>query len=104
MDQFVIDDLQYVFRSDGLANSHPIFVPVNHPDEINEIFDRISYSKVSFRTSQRYLLKFKTFPLKLSKSARMLNMSSAKILILNLALFVKLLYEDCITDCKIIMS
>ena len=39
-------DLQDVFNVDGLANSHPIYVPVNHPDEINEIFDRISYAKV----------------------------------------------------------
>ncbi|KAI8500624.1 hypothetical protein Bbelb_214420 [Branchiostoma belcheri] len=44
-DQFVIDDLQSVFQPDGLGNSHPIYVPVNHPDEINEIFDAISYAK-----------------------------------------------------------
>ena len=34
------------FTLDGLANSHPIKVPVFHPDEINEIFDSISYNKV----------------------------------------------------------
>jgi aminopeptidase N len=28
-------------------NSHPISVPVNVPDEINEIFDTISYQKGS---------------------------------------------------------
>mgnify|MGYP001221168168 FL=1 len=30
---------------DALATSHPISVKVKHPDEINEIFDRISYGK-----------------------------------------------------------
>jgi len=28
-------------------SSHPISIPVNNPDEINEIFDTISYSKGS---------------------------------------------------------
>ena len=46
MDQFITADVQDVFRFDGLGSSHPIYVPVNHPDEINEIFDRISYAKV----------------------------------------------------------
>ncbi|CAH1789477.1 unnamed protein product [Owenia fusiformis] len=44
-EQFVTEDLEDVFRPDGLATSHPIYVPVNHPDEINSIFDRISYGK-----------------------------------------------------------
>lgn len=39
------------FSLDGLANSHPIKVPVNHPDEINEIFDSISYNKVTYNIS-----------------------------------------------------
>lgn len=30
---------------DALESSHPISVPVNHPNEISEIFDRISYEK-----------------------------------------------------------
>lgn len=30
---------------DALKNSHPVQVPVKHPDEINEIFDLISYAK-----------------------------------------------------------
>ena len=33
--------------ADSLLTSHPISVPVNHPDEINEIFDTISYLKGS---------------------------------------------------------
>ena len=28
-----------------MESSHPIEVPVSHPDEINEIFDGISYAK-----------------------------------------------------------
>jgi len=45
-EQFVVEDLQDVFNFDGLISSHPVYVPVAHPDEINEIFDRISYAKV----------------------------------------------------------
>jgi len=45
-EQFVVEDLQSVFDIDGLISSHPVYVPVSHPDEINEIFDRISYAKV----------------------------------------------------------
>ena len=30
---------------DALDNSHAIEVPVGHPDEVDEIFDLISYSK-----------------------------------------------------------
>ena len=44
-DQFVLDT-QDVFNFDGLISSHPLYVPVNHPDEIGEIFDKISYTKV----------------------------------------------------------
>ncbi|KAG8193545.1 hypothetical protein JTE90_003754, partial [Oedothorax gibbosus] len=43
--QFVLDDLHDVLDLDSLRTSHPISVPVGHPDEINEIFDRISYGK-----------------------------------------------------------
>lgn len=48
LDQFVVNDMVSAFTLDGLKNSHPIKVPVNHPDEINEIFDSISYNKVCF--------------------------------------------------------
>ena len=34
----------YYFQ-DSIESSHPVSVPVNHPDEINEIFDDISYKK-----------------------------------------------------------
>lgn len=32
-------------RIDGLKSTHPIEMPVNHPDEIDELFDAISYNK-----------------------------------------------------------
>jgi aminopeptidase N len=45
LEQFVIYDLQNVFALDALESSHQISIEVGHPDEINEIFDRISYGK-----------------------------------------------------------
>lgn len=46
IDQFVVNEVHTVFALDALANSHPISVKeVENPDEINEIFDRISYAK-----------------------------------------------------------
>ena len=60
LDQFVVMELQVqnrlfftslikyfqnVFGIDALESSHPISIPVKHPDEINEIFDKISYQK-----------------------------------------------------------
>ena len=56
LDQFVVIDMMLAFTLDGLANSHPIRVPVNHPDEINEIFDYISYNKVSWLLFESSLL------------------------------------------------
>ena len=52
MDQFVVVDVQSTMKSDSLATSHPIYVPVQHPDEVNEIFDSISYGKVRIFYSQ----------------------------------------------------
>ncbi|GFT12414.1 aminopeptidase N [Nephila pilipes] len=43
--QFVLDEVHDVMDLDCLKTSHPISLPVRHPDEINEIFDRISYGK-----------------------------------------------------------
>ncbi|KAF7084371.1 hypothetical protein CFC21_088013 [Triticum aestivum] len=45
------------FRLDALAGSHPIEVDVNHVDEIDEIFDAISYRKGAavIRMLQSYL-------------------------------------------------
>ncbi|ODQ51782.1 hypothetical protein SAICODRAFT_59464 [Saitoella complicata NRRL Y-17804] len=44
---YVTDNLQSALRLDGLRSSHPIEVPVKRADEINQIFDAISYSKGS---------------------------------------------------------
>lgn len=40
-----MEELQNVLNLDALISSHPISVQVSDPDEINEIFDGISYSK-----------------------------------------------------------
>ncbi|XP_044260023.1 aminopeptidase N [Tribolium madens] len=45
LDQFVINELHGAFVLDALKTSHQISIKVNNPDEINDIFDRISYSK-----------------------------------------------------------
>ncbi len=45
--QFMIADYNVALKLDGLTTSHPIEIKVNHPNEINEIFDKISYSKGS---------------------------------------------------------
>ncbi|RAK82529.1 M1 family metallopeptidase [Aspergillus fijiensis CBS 313.89] len=44
---YVIDNLQSALSLDSLRSSHPIEVPVKRADEINQIFDAISYSKGS---------------------------------------------------------
>ena len=43
--KFDILGLHNVFTLDSLGTSHPISIPVNHPDEISDIFDLISYVK-----------------------------------------------------------
>ncbi|MEX0934166.1 MAG: M1 family metallopeptidase, partial [Candidatus Saccharimonadales bacterium] len=44
-EDFVVEDVLRALSLDGLSNSHPIEVEVKDPDEIDEIFDAISYSK-----------------------------------------------------------
>ncbi|KAK3941581.1 peptidase family M1-domain-containing protein [Diplogelasinospora grovesii] len=44
---YVTDNLQRALSLDSLRSSHPIEVPVKRADEINQIFDAISYSKGS---------------------------------------------------------
>ncbi|QLG70515.1 hypothetical protein HG535_0A04550 [Zygotorulaspora mrakii] len=44
-EQYVTDTLQHALALDSLRSSHPIEVPVKRADEINQIFDAISYSK-----------------------------------------------------------
>ncbi|MDQ3123560.1 MAG: M1 family metallopeptidase [bacterium] len=43
--QFIASEQQSAFKLDALENTHPIEVPINHPDEIRSIFDAISYNK-----------------------------------------------------------
>lgn len=45
MDQFVLHEVQSVLTLDALSTSHRIWIEVQNPEEINEIFDRISYGK-----------------------------------------------------------
>lgn len=44
---YVTDNLQSALSLDSLRSSHPIEVPVKRADQVNEIFDAISYSKGS---------------------------------------------------------
>jgi len=46
-DLYISDRYAVALRLDSLSNSHPIEVKVNHPDEISEIFDMVSYAKGS---------------------------------------------------------
>lgn len=69
--QFIVDEQQQAMKLDALVNTHPIEVPINHPDEIRTIFDAISYEKGAsvihmlhdylgphdFREGMRYYLK-----------------------------------------------
>jgi puromycin-sensitive aminopeptidase len=43
--QFASEDQQIALRADSLEHTHPVEVPVKHPDEIRTIFDTISYMK-----------------------------------------------------------
>ncbi|XP_018306516.1 puromycin-sensitive aminopeptidase-like protein [Mycetomoellerius zeteki] len=47
MEQFVVHEFQSIFNLDALESSHPISIEVDYPDEINEIFDTITYVKGS---------------------------------------------------------
>ncbi|KAH8176420.1 peptidase family m1 domain-containing protein [Sarocladium implicatum] len=44
---YVVDNLQLAMSLDSLRSSHPVEVPVKSVEEINEIFDDISYAKGS---------------------------------------------------------
>jgi Aminopeptidase N len=48
LDHFLIEDLHPVMILDASLASHSIVQMVGHPDEITELFDTISYSKVCF--------------------------------------------------------
>ncbi len=44
-DLYLAGRYTHALRLDSLSNSHPIEIKVNHPNEINEIFDEVSYAK-----------------------------------------------------------
>lgn len=44
-DQFTSDAQAAALRLDGLRSSHPIQVPIAHAEEVEEVFDAISYCK-----------------------------------------------------------
>jgi len=46
-DQFIVADYLRALSGDALQNTHAIEIPVQHPSEIREIFDAITYSKGS---------------------------------------------------------
>lgn len=54
---FTIDTLQSALGLDSLRSSHPIEVPVHRAEDINQIFDNISYAKGSavLRMVSKYL-------------------------------------------------
>ncbi|CDR18341.1 unnamed protein product, partial [Oncorhynchus mykiss] len=50
-EQTILNDVHKVFAVDALASSHPLSrkeEEVNQPDEISEMFNTISYSKVLY--------------------------------------------------------
>jgi len=44
-DQFTTGHLSYAMKLDALKTSHPIQVPIAHAEEVEEVFDGISYCK-----------------------------------------------------------
>ena len=46
-DQFTVDSAAAALRLDALRSSHPIQVPIKHAEEVEEVFDAISYCKGS---------------------------------------------------------
>ncbi len=55
-DQFVIENLQYVFGIDALETSRPINIEVNTPEEISSLFDAISYEKGTWYKISKLLI------------------------------------------------
>ncbi|XP_036344816.1 aminopeptidase N-like [Rhagoletis pomonella] len=78
-DQFVVNELQNVFQLDALSSSHRISVEVFNPDEISEIFDRISYAKGStIIRMMNHFLTTKVFQRGLSKYLKEMAYNSAE--------------------------
>lgn len=45
MDEFAVTEIQKAFKIDSLLSSHPISFEVHNTDDIQQMFDSISYSK-----------------------------------------------------------
>lgn len=79
LDQFVVEEVQNVFKVDGLSSSHQISIPVNNPDEISEIFDHISYAKgASIIRMMSHFLTEPVLKLGLQRYLRALKYSNAE--------------------------
>lgn len=46
-EQYTVDTFGAAQRLDSLRSSHPIIVPIKHAQEVEQVFDAISYSKGS---------------------------------------------------------
>ncbi|KAE8736892.1 hypothetical protein FOCC_FOCC017652 [Frankliniella occidentalis] len=78
LDQFVVSEVQMVFGLDALQSSHPVSIEVGNPDEINEIFDRISYAKgASIIRMMDHFLTTRVFTTGLTRYLRARSYSSA---------------------------
>jgi len=44
-DQFTTGHMSSAMRLDALRSSHPIQVPIHHAEEVEQVFDAISYCK-----------------------------------------------------------
>jgi len=61
-DQFTVDDQAAALRLDSLRTSHPIQVPIAHAEEVEQVFDAISYCKgASVIRMLRAVLGFENF-------------------------------------------
>lgn len=77
-DMFVVNELHEVFALDALTSSHKISIEVSNPDQINEIFDSISYSKgASIIRSMENFLTEAVFRRGLSKYLKKFSYQSA---------------------------
>lgn len=48
MDQFVVYELQSALSKDASISTHPMTHPVKTPEEINNIFDYVTYGKCMY--------------------------------------------------------
>ncbi|GFO47453.1 aminopeptidase n [Plakobranchus ocellatus] len=77
-DKFVIKDTQPALQFDGRVTSHPVIMLVNTPDEINGLFDTISYQKgASIIRMMRHFLGEETFRNGITKYLKALEYDAA---------------------------